>query len=136
MKINTEELDAVQEQTNEITSNLEYIEENTPNDLEDMAEQTGAIAWNLKYIEENVSNELEELEERTGIIAANLKAITDDETVLDDLEERLDRIIAKLETVNDCIRSDAEAYRLKQAEDLLREAGYVQGVDGNWTLPT
>ena len=66
----------------------------------------------------------------------NLKAIADDETDLDDLEEKLDRIIAKLETVNDRIRSDAEASRLKQAEDLLREAGYVQGVDGNWTLPT
>jgi Skp family chaperone for outer membrane proteins len=98
--------------------------------------RAGAIAWNLKYIEENVSNELEEIEERTSIIAANLKAINDDETDLDDLEEKLDRIIAKLETVNDRIRSDAEASRLEQAEDLLREAGYVQGVDGNWTLPT
>ena len=29
----------------------------------------------------------------------------------------------------------AELWRLKQAEDLLREAGYVKRPDGNWALP-
>jgi len=28
--------------------------------------------------------------------------------------------------------NDAHGYRLLQAEQLLREAGYVEGPDGNW----
>ena len=30
---------------------------------------------------------------------------------------------------------DAHQYRLQQAEQLLIEAGFVEGEDGNWNLP-
>jgi hypothetical protein len=36
---------------------------------------------------------------------------------------------------NDQRQLPASAYRLLQAEELLREMGYVQQADGTWLLP-
>lgn len=35
----------------------------------------------------------------------------------------------------DQLARDAHAYRLRQAETLLREAGYIELPDGKWTHP-
>lgn len=32
-------------------------------------------------------------------------------------------------------RHDAHSYRLRQAEELLTEEGYIEGSDGIWRLP-
>jgi hypothetical protein len=79
-------------------------------DLDALEEQTGTIAANLDAIRKD-ETDLDTLEEQTGNIASGLRYIEENcprDSDLDDLEERLDRIIEKLERVN----------RLREATDV------------------
>jgi hypothetical protein len=71
-------------------------------DLDALEEQTGTIAANLDAIRKD-ETDLDTLDEQTGNIVSGLRYIEKNcplDSVLDDLEEQLDRIIEKLERVN------------------------------------
>jgi len=92
-----------QEELANIASNLKYIEDNclTDDQLNELNEVTSNIAGNLKIINDQcpTDTELETLNDLTNNIADNLRAISDDETNLDELDQQLDRILAKLTEV-------------------------------------
>jgi hypothetical protein len=96
--VNTEEIEALEKQTDNVVANLKYIQENG-DDFDDLEKQTSNIVGNLKFIEHNDSGDYDDLEKQTDVIAGNLICISDDETNLKELEERLDRILEKLDQV-------------------------------------